>query len=103
MPPQLPSETVEQRSPSQQPDVHDVASQLQRPAAHRWPGEHARSPPHSQAPEEEHESASIGSQVTQVEPPTPHVAAARTRQVGPSQQPDGQEAESQMQRPTTQR
>ena len=94
---------VAQTSPSQHPLAHDVASQTQRPDAQRCPGAHEIPVPQRHAPAGPHVSASIGSQATQVEPPTPHVSGLRTRHSAPSQHPDGQLIASQTHRPLTQR
>ena len=90
-------------SPSQHPVVHELASHPQRPDTQRWPGRQAAPAPQPHAPAAEHASASEASHVTQLAPAMPHVAVERSRQLAPSQHPDGHDVSSQTQSPTTHR
>ncbi len=101
--PQLVAAIAAHTSPSQQPDVQEVASQAQRPELQCWPGRHAGPIPHPHAPLAEHASLSEGSHATQLAPATPQVVMARRRHVAPSQHPEGHDVASQTQSPTTQR
>lgn len=88
--PQLSSDWPVQTFPAQQPDVHDVASQVQTPALHRWPAPHAGPLPHAHAPPELQELDVTGLQAVHVAPPLPQLPADGTVQVLPAQQPFGQ-------------
>jgi hypothetical protein len=92
-----------QRSPSQHPLVHELASHTHRFELQCWPGEHAGPAPQPQAPLAEHASDSVTSHATQLAPAMPQLPIARSRQLAPSQHPDGQELSSQMQSPATHR
>jgi hypothetical protein len=74
--------------PLQQPDPHDVASQTQPPLTQCCPAAHTAPEPHAHLPEEEQESARIGSHATQAAPPAPQARAVGVEvQVLPLQQP----------------
>ncbi len=92
-----------QTFPLQHPVGHEVASQMQAPPEQCNPGEQAAPVPHSHVPLAEHVSARTVSQATQVAPADPHVPSARVLQVVPSQQPSGQDVESQTHWPARQR
>lgn len=64
-------EIVRQISPSQQPLGHDAALHRQTPLSHTCPDAHAGPSPQRQVPALSHRLATIGSQATQVAPPTP--------------------------------
>jgi hypothetical protein len=86
----------------QQPVGHDVPSQTQVLATHRWPGEHAVPVPHRQAPVAE-QLSERASQATQVDPALPQAVTERLAQTVPAQQPLGHEVVSQTHRPLSQR
>ncbi len=105
LPPGAPHEANEigsQTSPAQQP-VHESGSHTQRSDTQCWPMRHAGPAPQAHVPVAVHVLASIASHATQLAPPMPQLPSPRKRQLAPSQQPAGQEAESQMHRPATQR
>ena len=77
--------------PAQQPVAQDVASQIQLPPMQRWPAPQAAAVPQRQVPVASQVSAFAGSQVLQAAPAMPQVAGALGVQVGPLQQPVGQE------------
>lgn len=79
-----------QTSPAQQPFAHEVASQTQAPARHRWPVAHEGLAPHWQLPPAAQVSAVVGLQLEHAEPPEPQVVVEAGVQVGPLQQPLGQ-------------
>jgi hypothetical protein len=87
--------------PAQQPLRHESASQMQMPAAQRWPALHAAPAPHAQVPDEVQLSATPGSQVMHAAPAAPHLDSDRETQVAPSQQPLGHEAGLQTHLPPT--
>jgi hypothetical protein len=91
-----------QVAPAQQPDGQDDASQMQVPAAHRWPAAHKPPPlPHRQTPLSQR--SALVPHATQAEPLVPHCEVVGEMQVLPLQQPDGHEAALQTQTPPTHR
>ena len=101
--PHVRSDRVAQVAPWQQPLGHELASQIHRPPAQRWPPAHAAPEPHSQAPLGPHRLALLVSQPAQVAPPMPHVPKVGRLQTPAWQQPPGQEAASQTHAPFMQR
>jgi hypothetical protein len=97
------SDRGRQVEPAQQPVGHDVASQTQLPPRQRWPVPHAGPAPQAHAPAAVQLSATAGLQVVHAPPQFPQRASVATTQVVPSQHPLGQDPESQMQAPATQR
>ncbi len=87
----------------QQPLGQLVPSQTQAPARQCWCSAQAGSVPHRQLPSAEQVLERSRSQLTQVAPLAPHVAALRCKQLPSWQQPEGQEVESQKHNPSTQR
>jgi hypothetical protein len=132
--PEVPQVVVERARhvvPSQQPDAHDIVSQMQAPSMHRCPVAHGAPLPHRHAPPAH--VSERPSQATHTSPPVPHaiavggelqvdpeqhplatqsrqaaplapqVVAVRLTQTSPSQQPDGHEVASHTHAPDTQR
>ncbi len=101
--PQVVMVRFEQMEPLQQPLGQEVASQMHRPSAQRWPPAHAGPDPQAQAPSVPQWSALLGSHATQAAPFAPQVASARLLQTAPAQHPAAHEVPSQTQAPPTQR
>jgi hypothetical protein len=92
----------EQAPLEQQPSGQEVPSQTQVLPMQRWPAAQAGAVPHRQSPNDEQLSARV-SHTAQVEPPVPQVASDRVVQVAPTQQPLGQDVESQVHNPEAHR
>lgn len=84
--------------PVQQPPAQDVASQMQLPAAQRWPTAHCALPPHLHVPPLQL-SARAASQLVHTPPSVPHAPDDAAWQVPFWQQPFGHDAESHTQLP----
>lgn len=101
--PQAASVGVVHTSRAQQPFGQELASQTQAPLTHRAPLPQAGLLPQRQVPEVVLQlSASAGSQLTQVAPPTPQVVDDCATQAPPAQQPVGQDCALHVQTPATQ-
>lgn len=87
----------------QQPDGHEVESQMQEPPAHRWPAPQAADDPQEHWPLEEQRSALVVLHAVHADPPGAQADKDLVVQVEPWQQPEGQEVESQTHVPPTQR
>ena len=87
---------------SQHPLGQDMASQTQRPFAHRCPLPHAGPAPQAHAPLP-HLVAVFGSHTRQAAPPVPHTSIDGAMQVVPLQQPLGHDVASHAQAPFKQR
>jgi hypothetical protein len=92
-----------QTFPVQHPVGHEVESHTQVPPEQCSPRAHGAPVPHWQVPLAEHVSARTVSHATHVAPAAPQVPSARVLQVVPSQQPSGQDVESQTHWPARQR
>jgi hypothetical protein len=88
---------------AQQPSGHERMSHTQPLPMQRWPGRQAAPVPQRQPPAVEQLSASTGSQVTHVDPASPHESTARSRQRPDMQQPLGHELASHTHWPPAQR
>jgi len=88
--------------PLQQPSGQPVPSHTQFPSTQWRPSAHASFVPHMQAPSAAQLLAVTELHATHAAPFVPHVVNERTRQVFPSQQPDGQPTSSHAHDPETQ-
>ena len=89
--PQLATAGVRQLFPAQHPVRQDSESQIQTPAAQRWPTTHAAVAPQAQPPAALQLSAREGSQVKHAAPAAPQRASDGETQLTPSQHPVGHE------------
>jgi hypothetical protein len=88
--------------PAQQPPGHETASQMQAPPKQRLPAPHAAPAPHWQVPAAEQPSPVVGSQVTQLLPAVPQLAALAVTHAPFAQQPVGHDCALHTQAPATQ-
>jgi hypothetical protein len=106
LPPPVPhaagSVPTTQLEPEQQPPAHEAPSQTQVPSLQRAPSVHIGPVPQRHTPFCVQPSALIP-QSRQADAPEPQVPTVGVRQIFPSQQPLGQDLESQIQLPDEQR
>jgi hypothetical protein len=81
--PQVSKERVAQVAPWQQPLGHEVASQMHRPAAQRWPPAQAAPAPQAHAPVGPQRLALLASHASQADPPIPQVVSDGASQTPP--------------------